>query len=232
VSIIERDPRVATEIQARIDVPVVVGDGSMAQVLDEAGATRCKVFAAVTGRDEDNLVACQTVRTLFQGKAESPPKTIARISDPNNENLYRALGVDATVSATSIIQAVIERELPTLHIKTLLQLSAGGASILEVTLGADAPVIDHPLRDVVLPKESNVVAVLRGARTVVPRGDTVFKAGDVVITLVAKESEEELKRLLIGEPPPADAHDMNEPHGAGQPSPKSSKDGAKHDQKH
>ena len=43
-----------------------------------------------------------------------------------------------------------------------------------------------PKRDIVLPKESNVIAIERGEKTVVPRGDTVFKAGDVVLTLVAK----------------------------------------------
>src|SRR5262249_8619728 len=153
---------------------------------------RCKVFAAVTGRDEDNLVACQTVRTLF-AEGERAPKTIARISDPNNDTLYRTLGVDATVSATSLIQHVIERELPTVNIRTLLSLQGGGASVIELTLSENAPVINHPLRDLVLPKESNVVAILRGAKTVIPRGDTVFRAGDMVITLVAKDSEEALK---------------------------------------
>jgi trk system potassium uptake protein TrkA len=127
------------------------------------------------------------------------PKTIARISDPENEELYRALGVDATVSATALIQNVIERELPTLQIKKLLSLSGGGINLLEVTLPPEAPVIDHPLRDIVLPKDSNVVAIIRGAGPVVPRGDTEFKRGDVVVTLVAKDSEDALKRTLLGE---------------------------------
>ena len=97
-------PQIAAELSARIDLPIIVGDGSMSPVLEEAGAGRARVFAAVTGRDEDNLVACQTVKTLWPAK-KGPngwipgPKTIARVSDPNNEDLYRALGVDATVSA-------------------------------------------------------------------------------------------------------------------------------------
>jgi trk system potassium uptake protein TrkA len=207
VALIERDPQVANELQARLDLPVIVGDGSMTPVLEEAGARRCRVFAAVTGRDEDNLVSCQTVKALFaDSPGATPPKTIARISDPANDDLYRALGVDATVSATLLIQNVIERELPTLHIKTLLQLQGGGLSIIELTLDEHAAVIDHPLRDIVLPKESNVVAILRGARTVVPRGDTVFKKGDVVITLVAKESEADLKATLLGQPNRVQAH--------------------------
>jgi trk system potassium uptake protein TrkA len=199
VALIERDPRIAAELQARLDSPVVVGDGSMAPVLEEAGAVRAKVFAAVTGRDEDNLVACQTVKTMAPDSgAGKGPKTIARISDPQNEELYHNLGVDATISATSLIQSVIERELPTMKIKKLLSLQRGAMLIEEITLAATSPVVEHPLRDVVLPKESNVIAIERGAKTVVPRGDTVFKAGDVVLTLVAKDQEGALREVLLG----------------------------------
>jgi trk/ktr system potassium uptake protein len=198
VALIERDPRIATELTARLDCPVIVGDGSMTPVLEEAGAARCRVFAAVTGRDEDNLIACQTVKTMTS-KNPSPPKSIARVSDPHNEDLYRALGVDATISATSLIQNVIERELPTMRIKTLLSLHGGGINLLELTLPPESPVVDHPLRDIVLPKESNVVAIIRNGRPVVPRGDTLFKNGDVVLTLVAKDSEKALKETLLGE---------------------------------
>jgi trk system potassium uptake protein TrkA len=193
VALIEQNPAVATEIMARIDCPIIVGDGSMTPTLEEAGAARARVFAAVTGRDEDNLVACQTVKTLWQSA-----KTIARVSDPNNEDLYRALGVDATVSATSLIQSVVERELPGLSIKRILSLQGGGVEILELLLPDAARVIGRPLRDVVLPRESNVIAILRGARTVVPRGDTVFQKGDVILTLVAKDQEEALKHELLG----------------------------------
>jgi trk system potassium uptake protein len=204
VALIERDAQVAAELSARMDLPIIVGDGSMSPVLEEAGAGRCRVFAAVTGRDEDNLVACQTVKMLWPGK-EGPngwikgPKTIARVSDPHNEDLYRALGVDATVSATSIIQSVIERELPTLKIKTLLSLQDGGVSILELTLSDTSPVVGKPLREVIVPKDCNVVAILRGQVAVVPRGDTVFQPGDVVLTLVGKGSEKALNEVLLGE---------------------------------
>jgi trk system potassium uptake protein TrkA len=200
VALVERDAQVASELTGRLDCPIIVGDGSMTPVLEEAGAGRARVFAAVTGQDEDNLIACQMARTLAQS-GERGPKTIARISDPNNEDLYRALGVDATVSATSLIESVIERELPTLKIKTLLSLQGGGVSILELALSEQAAVIDKPLRDIVLPRDCNVVAVLRGAVTVVPRGDTVFKPGDVVLTLVAKGQEEALKQTLLGSEP-------------------------------
>ncbi len=106
--------------------------------------------------------------------------------------------MDATISATSLIQSVIERELPTLKIKTLLSLHGGEVSIQEVTLPENAAVVGRPLREVVLPRETNVVAIRRGVKTVVPRGDTVFEPGDVVLTLVGRDSEAALKQTLLG----------------------------------
>lgn len=201
VAVIESNAATAGEIKARLDCPVIVGDGSMTPVLEEAGVSRARVFAAVTGQDEDNLVACQAARMLSKSV-----KTIARVSNPTNEELYKALGVNSTISATSLIENVIERELPTLHIKTLLSLPGGTFNILELTLTNKAPVIDRPLRDIVLPRDTNVVAILRNQKTVVPRGDTVFKTNDVVITLVGKESEEALKRTLLGGDEPEGEH--------------------------
>lgn len=197
VALIERDPRVAHELSARLECAVILGDGSTAAALEEAGAARCRAFAAVTGRDEDNLIACQSVRMLAAG-SPAPPKTIARVSDPHNEELYRALGVDVTISSTSLIQNVIERELPTLRWKTLLALPGGGMSLVELTLPLEAPVIGRPLRELVLPHECNVVAILRAGRPVVPRGDTAFAGGDVVLALVAKEAEPALLQTLLG----------------------------------
>jgi Trk K+ transport system NAD-binding subunit len=40
--------------------------------------------------------------------------------------------------------------------------------------------------------------VLRKDRLIVPRGDTMLRAGDEVIVLVTSDSEEEVKELLTG----------------------------------
>src|SRR5260370_37205311 len=102
VAPMERVPLIAAEQPTRLACPVIAGDGSITPILEEAGAGRCRVFAAVTGRDEDNLIACQTVKAMIPS-GTAAPKTIARVSDPHNEDLYRALGVDSTISATSLI---------------------------------------------------------------------------------------------------------------------------------
>lgn len=193
VAMIERDSARATALSSKLDCPVFVGDSSTHDVLEKAGAGRARVFVAATGSDQDNLIACQVAKKVF-----GVPKTIARASNPKNEAVMARLGIDSTVSSTAIIQQVIERELPTVRIKTLLSLQSGAFQILELPLDGVSPAVGRTVREINLPHDSNLIAILRGKETVVPRGDTKLNEGDIVIALVNTEQETELRSALLG----------------------------------
>jgi trk system potassium uptake protein len=194
VAVIERDPARAASLALRLECPVFIGDSSTHDVLEGAGACRARVFVAATGSDQDNLIACQLAKKVF-----GIPQTIARASNPKNESVMASLGVDSTVSSTAIIQQVIERELPTLRIKTMLNLPDGEYQILEYLLDENSSATGQSVRDIKLPLESNLIAVLRGNQTVVPRGDTRLSQGDLVMALVSREQEFQLRTALLGE---------------------------------
>jgi len=193
VAVIEHDSARAMALSNKLDCPVFIGDSSTHDVLESAGAQRARVFVAATGSDQDNLIACQLARKVF-----GVPKTIARASNPKNEEVMARLGVDSTVSSTAIIQQVIERELPTVRIKTLLSLQEGAVQILEYPLDPSSPASGHLVREVDLPLDSNIIAILRGALTVVPRGDTRLEEGDLVVAIVNTEQEGQLRTALLG----------------------------------
>jgi trk system potassium uptake protein TrkA len=193
VAVIERDVSRAAQLSNKLDCPVFVGDASIHDVLESAGAARARVFVAATGSDQDNLIACQLARKVF-----GVPKTIARASNPKNEAVMAVLGVDSTVSSTAIIQQVIERELPTVRIKTLLSLQEGAFQILEYPLDAGSPATGRMISDISLPPASNLIAILRGRTTVVPRGDTTLSEGDLIVALVGTEQEAQLRIALLG----------------------------------
>src|SRR5262245_35397079 len=193
VALIERDAARAVALSSKLDCPVFVGDSSTHDVLDNAAAARARVFVAATGSDQDNLIACQVAKKVF-----GVPKTIARASNPKNEEVMARLGVDSTVSSTAIIQQVIERELPTVRIKTLLSLQAGAFQILEYPLDGSSPATGRALREIDLPHESNLIAILRGGEMVIPRGETKLEDGDVVVALVNTDQEAGLRLALLG----------------------------------
>jgi trk system potassium uptake protein TrkA len=193
VVLIERDWPRARHLEGVLESPVIVGDGSTTPVLEAAGAGRARVLVSVTGSDQDNLVTCQLAKRCF-----GVPKTIARVSNPKNEEVLHRLGVDTTISSTAIIEQVIERELPTVKIKTLIQLQNGGTQLIEYTLERSSPVLGRPLKEIGFPPDCNLVAVVRDAVTIVPRGETQLRVGDMVIALVRADQETQLRRLIVG----------------------------------
>lgn len=193
VALIERDPARAVALSAKLECQIYVGDSSTHDVLEGADAARARVFVAATGSDQDNLIACEVAKKVF-----GVPKTIARASNPKNEEVMARLGVDSTVSSTSIIQQVIERELPTVRIKTLLSLQSGAFQILEYPLDNTSPATGRMVREIDLPQESNLIAILRGNTMAIPRGETKLEEGDVIVALVNTDEEAGLRLALLG----------------------------------
>jgi trk system potassium uptake protein TrkA len=152
------------------------------------------VVVAATGDDEDNLVISLLAKQEF-----AVPRVVARVNHPKNEWLFNEnWGVDVAVSTPHLILALTEEALSVGSLVRLLQLEKGRARLVEVTLAEDSPGIGPSIRELNVPRDSTFVAVVREDHVVVPRGDTVFQAGDEVIALVTPDSEDEIRRILTG----------------------------------
>jgi trk system potassium uptake protein TrkA len=200
VLIIERDqqePHRTEQIADELGDDVVLrGDGCEASTQDKAGVARADMLIAVTGEDEDNLVACQVAKSRFK-----VPRTIARINNPKNEAIFKLLGIDTTVSATSIILANIEQELPTHHLVQIMTLRGGALKMVELRIPNQSPAVGKSLREIVLPQNALVSLVVDSTGTVtVPTADTVIQAEDDVLAVTSPETEEALRRVLTGLP--------------------------------
>ena len=200
VLVIEQDPEKVREIQDELGDIVMEGDGCEATVLDTAGTSRADMLLAVTGDDEDNLVACQVAKQRF-----NVARVVARINNPKNETVFQKLDVDITVSATSAIMAHIEQELPTHQLIPLMRLKGSGLEIVEVRIPDDSRVVGRPIREILLPNQSMVALVIdEDGRPKMASGDTIIRAGDEVVAVTMHESEETLREALMA-PPPARA---------------------------
>ena len=67
-----------------------------------------------------------------------------------------------------------------------------------MTLAPDSPVVDHAIKDLEIPRDATIVAVVRSEHVVMPRGDTIFEAGDEVLAMVTHDSEEDVRKILTG----------------------------------
>ncbi len=106
VTLVEKDASRAEWLEGQLGSIVMRGDGDEMGFLATTGIERADAVLAVTGDDEDNLVALQLAKKRFK-----VPHTIARVNNPANVDIFKALGVDEAVSATEVLLGALEPKL-------------------------------------------------------------------------------------------------------------------------
>ncbi len=192
VVLMEKDRARAAQIVDELGSIVVPHDGCEGKYLGQAGSNRADIVAAVTGDDEDNLVICQMAKHHFD-----VPKTIARVNNPKNEDLFRHLGVDEIISPTRMALGSIEQDIPVHELLHLAQLDSN-LGIIEAQLQADSPAVGRTPADLVIPDECSLFAFVRNGVAAPLRPDTVLQEGDKVIAIGKADCERLLHEQLIG----------------------------------
>ncbi len=192
VTVVERDATRVNELNEELGEIAIVGDGTEVAIQSEAGLNRADLIVATTGRDEANLAVAQVAKTRFR-----TPRVIARINYPKNEEIFRALGVDITVSATTAIMSQIEQALPTSPLIHLLELYGSPFELVEVVVAKEASTVGRRVGELPLPPRALLPLVVHADGTPeVPGGDTVLTAGAVVLAVTLPEHEAALRRAL------------------------------------
>lgn len=196
VLLMEIDPEVAQR-SAHLDVQWMVRDACEVSALDAAGLATADVVVAATGDDEDNLVISLLAKQEF-----AVPRVVARVNHPKNHWLFnQTWGVDVAVSTPQLLAALVEEAVSVGSLVRLMQLESSGAHLVEVTLAPGSPAAGVELANLGMPRDATVVAVVRRAHVVVPRGDTVLEVGDEVLVLASPESEDAVRGLLVAGAP-------------------------------
>jgi trk system potassium uptake protein TrkA len=194
VLLLEKDPQRVDQLREELGTSIARGDACEARVLDEAGTGRADMVIAVTGDDEDNLVICQVAKARFHVNL-----TIARVNNPRNDDLFRRLGIDLTISPTQAILHMIEAQIPHHTLVPLMTLSRAGLRLVELTLPPDSPAAARPVRELNLPNFVNLVLIVRGDQNMTPSGDTILEPEDRIFALVTDEGESALRETILGE---------------------------------
>jgi len=193
IRIVEERPALLEKLKTELLPDVVVtGDGSAPTVLEQAGVDKALVLAAVTGSDETNLVITSLARYEF-----NVPRIIARVNNPKNAWMFtEEMGVDVALDQADILSHLVAEEMSLGDMMTLLKLRKGKYSLVEEKVSPGSKVVNKYLKDVTLPKECVVAAIIRQGSLVIPRGDTVFEPADEVLAVVHVNQLAQLAALL------------------------------------
>lgn len=194
VLLLEKDTGRMAQLREELATSVARGDACEARVLAEVGCDRADVVIAVTGDDEDNLVICQLAKARFR-----VPRTIARVNNPRNHELFSQLGIDVIVSPTQTILHMIEAEIPHHTLVPLMTLTQAGLDLVELTVPPESPASGMKLRALNLPASVNIALLVRGEQNITPSGDTEIAPEDRIFALVTREGEEALRSAILSE---------------------------------
>jgi trk system potassium uptake protein TrkA len=192
VVIVEKNPTVAAQVARELGVRVIEGDGDDPKTLEDAGIRGADVLIAVTGEDEDNLVACTLAKFEFLIK-----RVIARANHPKNEWMFgKDMGVDIAVNQATLIAELLKEEMTLGDLVTILRLREGEVALVEKPLPAGSKSIGRQLGELGLPDDTVCVAVLREGRVLFPRANLALYADDRVLVLTTTEQEHTVAAVL------------------------------------
>jgi trk system potassium uptake protein len=179
--LIEEDSDMCQKIAGELSdlgITLIHGDGTNVNDLKEAEIEEADILIAVTGHDQNNLVACQMAKNYF-----NVPRTIARVNNPKNINVFQALGVDSVVSSTAYIADIIEHEVDWARINRMLSQKVGNLRIQEYQVTGHSKAAGNRVANLNLPGGAILVSLIRDKEAIVPNGQTEILAGDTIIAM-------------------------------------------------
>lgn len=194
ITLIEKDYEICEKISNELNIDVINGDGTNLEDLTEAIQGPNTVVAAVTGKDEENLIICQMSKLNFKIKS-----AIARINNPKNRQLFNKLGIKSTVCSTEVISTLIENRLIDENFKIVKNLDRGEMVIAEAYVDKHTLWKDKEIKELIMPEECVIVSILRENDIIYPKGKTKILEDDTVVLITNTSVTHELKKSVYGD---------------------------------
>ncbi|MDO5736335.1 MAG: TrkA family potassium uptake protein [Propionibacteriaceae bacterium] len=191
VLLIERDPH-SIKPESVPGAEWFQADACELQTLEDAELENCDVSIAATGDDKANLVHSLLAKTEF-----GVPRTVGRVNHPGNEWMFDDVwGVDVAVSTPRIMSALVEEAVATGDLVRLFTFTKSTTNLSEMRLPADSSYAGRRIRDVELPMDAVLVAIIRDGIPLVPDRDGALEANDELLFVVSQEAESELAAMF------------------------------------
>lgn len=193
VRIIEERQEVLAKMHRELPTECIIeGDGSDPDVQRRASIEQANVLAAVTGADEVNLMVCHLARFEFDVR-----RVIARVNNPKNAWLFTPkMGVDVALNQSDMMAHLVAEEMSLGDMMTLLKFRKGQFALVEEKVHPMALAAGNAIRDLMLPPQCVLAAIIRKGELIIPRGDVVLQPADEIIALVHSDEAATLASLL------------------------------------
>ncbi len=189
ITLIDDNEALCNEAAAELDALVICGNGTNSKLLEEANIEDADFFIATTGNDEANLLSCILVRKY------DVPNIIARVSNPDHEEAFKAVGIDNVISPEITAAGFLEKLVTRPNVADLISLGEGDAEILDMTITNDK-IVGKRIKDISPTKDFIIIATYPNGKLVIPQEDNILARGEKVSVLVKRGSFSKVSKKL------------------------------------
>ena len=199
ITLIDTDAEVLRIVAERIDVLTINGNAASTEVLMEAGAPAAGLVLAMTTSETTNVL------TAVLAKKLGANQTIARVNNPEylapaQRSFFNELGIGTLINPSSLAAKEIERLVREPMFTDVFEFEEGRFTLVGVTIESDSPLADVRISQ--WPnlgpqaRELRPMAILRGRKTLIPKGSTVLHPGDHVYFIARRQRLADLGQLV------------------------------------
>ncbi len=191
VKVIEPDARRCALLSETLSRGVVLqGDGADWELLEEENVQDAGAYVSLTDDQELNILSALLAKRL------GVQTVYALIDRPGYAALAAAIGVDVPVSTRLSAVSSILHYARRGRILAAADFFEEEAEAIEVQAMETSSLVGRPLREVKLPRGAIVGAIVRGGEVVIPRGDSIIRAGDRVIFFALREAVPQVEKAV------------------------------------
>ena len=206
VTVVDHNEEILRDLQDRLDIRTVNGNGSSPRILEAAGIATTDILVALTNSDEVNMLACHIAWTLYR-----TPKKIARVRSADYTERDRLFGengvaVDVWISPEQLVTEYVARLIRYPGALQVLDFADGRVRLVGIRALQGGPLVGQTLstlREHIPSADARVAAIYRAGKSVKPEGTTVIEDGDEVFFLAARENIRAVMKEMRREEAPA-----------------------------
>ena len=189
VVVIDMDEKRCREIAAKYDVLTIVGDATEKSTLEQAGVSKANALIATTSDDAANLMMALTAKGM------GAKKTVAVVNQEEHVEMFKEAGIFMYENPDMTVASHLYLSVKRPRIKDFLPVSGGKAEIFEVIVSEKSKVVGKPISKLHI-KEGIIVAIERNGDIILPRGDTVIQAHDLVTIFAKTKNVEKISSIF------------------------------------
>jgi trk system potassium uptake protein TrkA len=191
IKILEADRELCYSLSEKVNNALIINaDGSDMAVLKDEGIEDADAFVAVTDSSEANIFACMAAKRF------GVKKTIAEVENIDYITMAEGLEIGTVLNKKTIAASYIYQMLLDASVLNVRNLASADAEIVEFMAEEGSRITKAKIRDMRLPSDTNIGAIVRAGEGILVNGDTQVLQGDQVVVFCKNQVIRQLEKFF------------------------------------